>query len=55
MSKPNESMMDKLERRLRDMVKDLERLFNPQAPKRAPVPIPVRNPRRDEQRSPYVR
>ena len=40
---------DSLGTRLRGLLEELERLINPQQPKRVPVriPVPVRSPRRD--------
>lgn len=45
MAKHNETAFDNLGNRLRELLEMLERLLNPQQPKRAPVPVPVRVPR----------
>jgi hypothetical protein len=47
---------DSLGTRLRGLLEELDRLINPQQPKRAPVPvpIPVRSPR-PTRRDPYGR
>ncbi len=55
MGKPKRNVLDNIGSRLREMLDDLERLINPPQPKRAPVPIPVRVPRPNNQRGPYDR
>jgi hypothetical protein len=48
---------DSLGNRLRELLEELERMVNPQRPKRAPVPVPVpvRVPQRPTRRDPYGR
>ena len=45
MAKAKENGLDTLGNRLRDILEAMERLLNPQQPKRALVPVPVRVPR----------
>ncbi|MBZ0295551.1 MAG: hypothetical protein K8L99_23540 [Anaerolineae bacterium] len=46
------NILDELERRVRDVVKELEQLLQPQRPARVPIPVPVRSPR-DPRRKSY--
>ncbi len=52
MAKNEQNFLDDVVRRVRDLVKELERMLNPQRT-RVPVPVPVRPPqpsRRDSYR-----
>ena len=44
MSTSTGSIWDELERRLRQLLKDIERQIYPPQPERARVPVPVRRP-----------
>ncbi|MBZ0281316.1 MAG: hypothetical protein K8L97_11295 [Anaerolineae bacterium] len=52
MAKQKRNPLQNIGSRLREILEDMERLLNPQPPKRVPVPVPVRVPR---SRSPYGR
>ena len=54
MAKSEQSILDDVARRVRDVLKDLDQMLNPQKPQRAPVPIPVpvRQPQ-SPRRGPY--
>ena len=52
MAKQKETVLDDLGNRLRELLEALERLLNPQQPKRVPVPVPARVPR-PNRRTPY--
>ena len=55
-AKQKQSPLDRLSNGLREIVDAVDRLLNPPQPKRAPVPVPVRVPRpQDNRRSPYGR
>jgi len=54
MAQDKHSTLDDLARRLRDLMRDLESAFNPQKPRRAPVPVPVPvRPSQPQRRPPY--
>lgn len=42
MAQDKQSAVDDLARRLRDLMRDLKNVINPQKPKPVPVPVPVR-------------
>jgi hypothetical protein len=44
--------LDEIARRVRDWMKELDTLLNPQQPQRARVPVPVRTPQ-DQRRNNY--
>ena len=46
------NILDDLERRVRDVIKEIEQLIRPQKPARVPIPVPVRSPR-DPRRETY--
>jgi hypothetical protein len=54
-AKQKENPLDKLGERLREILKEIEGLLNPQPPKRqrALVPVPIRVPRPTQRRNPY--
>jgi hypothetical protein len=54
-AKQQENPLDKLGERLREILKEIEGLLNPQLPKRerALIPVPVRTPRPPQRRNPY--
>ncbi|MBL8121017.1 MAG: hypothetical protein J0L63_14030 [Anaerolineae bacterium] len=52
MAKQKRTILDNLSTRLRELLDELGRLLNPQQPKRARVPVPVRAPRSNH-RNPY--
>ena len=52
MAKQKRNVLDNLANRLREVLEDMDRLFNPQQPKRARVPVPVRVPQNPKQ-NPY--
>jgi hypothetical protein len=51
-AKQKRNALDNVASRLRELLDDLERLFNPPQPKRARVPVPVRVPQ-GPRHSPY--
>lgn len=54
MAQDKHSTLDDLARRLRDLMRDLESAFNPQKPRRAPVPVPVPvRPSQPQRRAPH--
>jgi hypothetical protein len=54
MAQDKQSTLDDLARRLRDLMRDLENVLNPQKPRRAPVPVPVPvRPAQPQRRDPY--
>ncbi|MBL8120899.1 MAG: hypothetical protein JNJ78_25555, partial [Anaerolineae bacterium] len=54
-AKQKRNPLDNIGNRVRELLEDLDRLLNPQQPKRerALVPIPIRNPRPVNRRNPY--
>jgi hypothetical protein len=51
-AKQKRNALDNVASRLRELLDDLDRLFNPPQPKRARVPVPVRVPQ-NPRHSPY--
>lgn len=54
-AKQKRTTLENLGNRVRELLEDLDRLLNPQQPKRerALVPIPIRNPRPIDRRNRY--
>jgi hypothetical protein len=51
-AKQKRNVLDNVASRLRELLEDMERLFNPPQPKRARVPVPVRMPQ-NPRHNPY--